>query len=81
MDLSAGDLSRMYRQIRIEDRRKEAREYYLAQYPYMIRKDIKYMSWEDYWDRVSGQNIDLRPASEILAEVAEIREEFAKEGG
>lgn len=51
------------------------------QYPYMIRKDIKFMSWEDYWDRVSGQNIDLRPASEILAEVAEIREEFAKEGG
>lgn len=71
----------MYRQIRIEERRTQAREQWLSMLPMMIKKEVKYMSWEDYWDRVSGATYDTRPAEEILAEVTQIREEFAREGG
>lgn len=81
MDLDARDLHRMYRQIRIEERRTQAREQWLVMLPMMLKKEMKFMTYEDYWDRVSGQSIDTRPAEEILAEVAQIRAEFAREGG
>lgn len=81
LDLGAGDLYRMYRQIRIEERRTQAREQWLVMLPMMLKKEMRFISYEDYWDRVSGQSIDTRPAEEILAEVEEIRSELEKEGG
>ena len=40
--------------------------------PLMSQEAIKYMSFGDYVDRVTGRNIDWRPAEEIIAEIEEL---------
>lgn len=37
------------------------------------------VSFEEYRDRVTGANIDFRPAGEILAELDEVEAQFGKE--
>ena len=76
LNLDAVYLYRMDRKAREGKNREDAYQEWLAQLPFMIRKEAKYISFTDYWDRVSGKNLDLRPDSEILAEVAAIREEL-----
>ena len=63
----------LVKQIHAENRKKEAREQWVAMLPLMAAKILKYTSWSEYYDQTSGQNIDLRPEAEILAEVEEIR--------
>lgn len=75
-DLGASDLYHIYRQVRIEKRRTEAREQWIAMLPLMLLHQVKYMEWNDYYDQVSGRTIDLRPDAEILADVAKVREEL-----
>lgn len=63
----------MYRKIREAERKDQAWELYLKQFHFMITGNIKYEAFNDYYDRVSGHNIDLRSDAEILAEVEDIR--------
>lgn len=65
--------------IRRETRKEEAREQWIAMLPMMASKMLKFMSFEEYYDQVSGRNIDLRPDEEILAEVEAIRKEMKEE--
>lgn len=37
--------------------------------PHMISGFIEYVSFEDYMDRRTGRNIDMRPTEVILAEI------------
>ena len=76
LDLDAVYLYRMDRKAKEGKNRDDAYQAWLVQLPFMIRKETKYVSFSDYWDRVSGKNLDLRPDAEILAEVAAIREEL-----
>lgn len=80
MDLDAGMLFRLYRRILTEDTKRKAWDLYCEHFRYMITGQLQYKSFDDYYDRFSGQDIDLRPAEEILAEVAEIEKQF-NEGG
>lgn len=53
----------------IEGESKENhRREWLALLPNMVTFG-KYMSFDDYYDRVTGKNIDMRPAEEIIAEI------------
>lgn len=47
-----------------ENHRKE----WLALLPLMIQAG-KYTSFEDYYEKVTGKNIDMRPVDEIIAEI------------
>lgn len=76
MDLDIVRLFELNLKICEELRKKQAREQWLAMLPLMTIKMIKFKSFEDYYEQVSGKNIDLRPDSEILAEVEEIRREM-----
>ncbi len=49
-----------------------------AQFPLMALSG-KAESFDEYRDRVTGANIDLRPTGEILAEVDEAEAQFEKE--
>lgn len=40
--------------------------------PYMSLKMLEYISFDDYFNRVTGKNVDLRPAAEIIAEIEEL---------
>lgn len=58
--------------------RERHREEYLALLPKMI--DLgKYMTFEDYYDKATGRNIDLRPTEEILAEIEAAHSRVHKE--
>lgn len=76
LDLDAAYLYRMDRKAKEAKNREDAFQIWLTQLPFMMRREMKYKSFSDYWDQVSGNNLDLRPDAEILAEVAAIREEL-----
>jgi len=53
---------------------------WLALYPYMIMKQIKFMTYEDYKAKLTGSNIDFRTNDEIIAEIkAKHKEAFGNE--
>ena len=66
-----------------ECRKKRQREQLKREWdhllPLMVTKTIKYISFKEYFDRVTGANIDTRPAEEILAEADAIRQQLKGE--
>ena len=61
-----------------KDREHKIREEYLALLPTLV-KSGKYMTFDSFYEQVTGANIDLRPVEEILREAEEIQERFKKE--
>jgi hypothetical protein len=59
-----------------EDKENHRQEW-LALLPTMITHG-KYVSFKEYYDKVTGKNIDMRPAEEIIAEIDRAHEK-AKE--
>lgn len=63
---------------------KEEEEHIRAQWvtmlPYMSIKRLKYMSFSDYKDQVTGKNIDTRPAEEIIRDIEETHRRANMEG-
>ena len=55
------------------ERRREAREQWVAMLPLMVTKQAKFIEFEEYYEQTTGKNIDMRTDEEILAEVAEVR--------
>ena len=78
MDLDVVWLYRMNRKAKEEIEKEQIRAQWTAMLQMMSANILKYMTWEDYYDQASGRDIDLRPASEILAEVQQIREDMKK---
>ena len=66
-------LANQYQKIREEERKQEAWQMWITQFHFMVTGQIKYQSFTEYYDQVSGKNFDARPTKEILAEVEEIR--------
>lgn len=65
-----------------ELRAKEwAHRQWCALYPDMVRGFLKFMSFEEYYERITGGTIDTRSNDEILAEVAKVREELGITNG
>lgn len=50
---------------------------WIVQLPYMSKDD--FVGFDAYFDRVTGRNIDTRPALEILAEI-EVAEKSLRGG-
>jgi len=59
-----------------ENKRYELYRAWVSLLPLMQMKMIDYVSFGEYYDKVTGRNIDIRPASAILKEVEEIRKEL-----
>ena len=53
---------------------------WVAQLPIMAVAD-NVVRFDDYRDRVTGANIDFRPAADILEELDEVEKQFEKGGG
>lgn len=69
-------LDQLYSRIKEIERKDEAWQMWLAHFHYMIAGQIEFQSFNDYYNRMTGGDIDLRPDAEILAEVEQIREEM-----
>lgn len=62
-----------------EEQKEKHRQEWLHLLPLMIRAD-KYMSFEEYYDRVTGKNIDMRSTEEIIAEIDAAHAKVKKDG-
>ena len=67
--------------LKAQEKEREDRifQQWVAQRPVMALGD-NIIGFEDYRDRVTGANIDIRPVPEILRELDEIEKQF-QEGG
>lgn len=57
----------------------KVREQWLMLLPLMQMGVIRYTSEQEYSDHVTGKDLDLRPADEIIAEARSIREELRRQ--
>lgn len=62
-----------------QERKDEMREMYHAFIPVMAMRN-KFMTFEQFYDKMTGADIDLRPSEEILKEAEEIQARFANGG-
>lgn len=77
-ELDLVTLPEMLRKAIERERRREAREQWVAMLPLMVTKQAKFIDFEDYYDQTTGRNIDMRTDEEILAEVEQVRKELGK---
>lgn len=62
-----------------EEKQKErAFQQWVAQLPYMDKQT--FISFEDYWDKLTGSSIDRRSVAEIEADLAEAERQLQKGG-
>lgn len=72
--MSIREFSKFYKVARDQETRERNFMAYCQYLPYMDKKT--FISFEDYHKTCTGENIDKRPASEIMAEVEAIRREI-----
>lgn len=70
------ELSNFLRIITAKNNEEKAFRQWLAVLPVMWSGAAKFIEFEDFRARLTGEDIDTRPESEILAEVEEIRREM-----
>lgn len=51
---------------------KEREDRYYMQWCAMIPQFREYISFDDFLDRITGRNIDMRPAEDIIAEIKQL---------
>ena len=73
MDTDLAILADLYLQIREAERKDQAFQLYLKQFHFMITKQLHYETFTEYYNRMTGGDIDIRPQADILAEVEELR--------
>lgn len=81
MDLEVESFEAVLKKAEREEKRSEAHRQWTALLPLMNTKTIKYESFEDYFARQNGENLDLRPSNEIIDEVNEIRRKMREGDG
>ena len=62
-----------------EEKKEKHRQEWLHLLPLMITTG-KYMSFENYYDSVTGKNIDMRSTEEIIAEIDAAHAKVNKDG-
>lgn len=53
------------------ERREQVQKQWTAMLPLMSIQYLKYMPFEEYYDKCSGRNIDMRSNEEIMADIEE----------
>jgi len=59
-------------------KRDEAFQQWTSLLPYMSLGYFEYERFENYYNRITGKNIDTRPAEVIIAEIEELHSKFKK---
>lgn len=57
---------------REQERKEIARSQWVFHLPFMSMGWMKYVPFEEYYEKISGKNVDLRPAEEILKEIEDL---------
>lgn len=62
-------------EIAMEKEQEEiAHKQWCSMLPFMSLGMLEYISFQEYFEKLSGKNVDLRPASEIIAEIEELHQ-------
>ena len=62
-------------EIALEKEQEElAHRQWSAMLPFMSLGMLEYISFQEYFEKLSGKNVDLRPASEIMAEIEDLHQ-------
>lgn len=69
-------MGELFLRIREAERKDQAFQLYLKQFHFMITKQLHYETFTEYYNRMTGGDIDTRPDEEILAEVEAIRKQM-----
>lgn len=56
---------------KVQERREQIQRQWTAMLPLMSIQYLKYMPFEEYYEKCTGANIDLRPVDEIIADIEE----------
>jgi len=72
--MSIREFAKFYKVAKDKEVREQNYIAYCHYLPYMDKKT--FISFDDYHKRCTGENIDTRPAEEIMAEVEAIRREI-----
>lgn len=81
--LSVEQFSRLVLVALESEMEEKHRQEWIALLPLMLTAD-HYMSFDEYYSKVTGKNVDTRPADVIIAEIdrkhAEVKEKVRKNG-
>lgn len=61
-----------------EEQKEKAHRQWSAMLPFMSLGMLDFVSFNEYFEKLSGKNVDLRPASEIIAEIEELHQKGGK---
>lgn len=73
MDLQLG--LQIIRKAELKSKEERIFQQWVVQLPFMGLADA-FMPYDEYRARVTGQNVDLRPTAEIMAELDEVEAQF-----
>lgn len=71
MQMDVGKFFRFILNAKEEERKEQVRKQWTSMLPLMSMQYLKYMPFEEYYEKCSGANIDLRSTEEILADIEE----------
>lgn len=71
LSMSLDDFMDFLRVAEEADRDQQIQAQWTAMLPLMSAKILKFMSFKEYKEQATGENIDMRPADEIIADIEE----------
>lgn len=71
MQMDTGKFLQFVLNAKEEERKEQVRKQWTSMLPLMSMQYLKYMPFEEYYEKCSGANIDLRSTEEILADIEE----------
>ena len=82
MKMDVGEFIEFVLNAREMEERDRLHKQWTAMLPLMSIQYLEYMTFEDYVDRCTGANIDMRPTNEIIADILDAHEKVKskKEG-
>ena len=78
MQMDTGKFIEFVLKAKEEERKEQVKKQWTAMLPLMSIQYLKYMPFEEYYEKCTGTNVDLRSTEEILADIEETHKKAHK---
>ena len=79
MQMDTGKFIEFVLKAKEEERKEKVKKQWTAMLPLMSIQYLKYMPFEEYYEKCTGTNVDLRSTEEILADIEETHKKAHKQ--
>ena len=79
MQMDTGKFIEFVLKAKEEERKEQVKKQWTAMLPLMSIQYLKYMPFEEYYEKCTGTNVDLRSTEEILADIEETHKKAHKQ--